>query len=202
MSSHPYYGATAALATKHHKDQIVCGAFGKLGVTIVVPEIDTDQLGTFTGEVAREGTPKEVVLRKARLGLDISGLAFGIASEGSIGPDPVVPFINSDIECMAWVDRTRDLEIVEFHRSFNIVAARTVVSSRDSLDAFLKSADFPNHALTARAENGRGEIYKGINSDERLNTALSALFKEDKKDRKSTRLNSSHEWISRMPSSA
>ena len=181
MSSHPYYGATAALATKHHKDQIVCGAFGKLGVTIVVPEIDTDQLGTFTGEVAREGTPKEVVLRKARLGLDISGLAFGIASEGSIGPDPVVPFINSDIECMAWVDRTRDLEIVEFHRSFDIVAARTVVSSRDSLDAFLKSADFPNHALIARAENGRGEIYKGINSDERLNTALSALFKEDKK---------------------
>jgi hypothetical protein len=181
VSSHPYYGVTAALATKHQKDQFVCGAFSKLGITLVVPDIDTDLLGTFTGEIAREGTPKEVVLKKARMGMNSSGLAYGVASEGSIGPDLVVPFITSDIECMAWVDSRRNLEIVEYHRSLDILAARTVVGAGDSLDEFLKSADFPNHSLIVRAENGAGEIYKGINSSERLDAALKTLFIESEK---------------------
>ena len=181
VSTHPYYGVTAALATKHQKDQILSSAFSKLGITLLVPDIDTDLLGTFTGEIPREGTPKEVVLKKARMGLEASGLPYGVASEGSIGPDLVVPFITSDIECMAWVDTTRNLEIVEFHRSLDILAARTVVSSKDSLDEFLKSADFPHHSFIVRAENGSGEIYKGINSSERLEAALGELFKVSEK---------------------
>jgi len=175
---HPYRGVTAAFATKHFKESVVAPVFATLEISVVVPEVDTNQLGTFTGEIPRVGTPTEVVLKKARLGIQASGLLYGIASEGSIGPDVVVPFINSDIECMAWVDTARDIEIVEFHRSLDIFSARTIVSSKDSLDEFLKSADFPHHSLIARAENGRGEIYKGINSFERLESALKALFKD------------------------
>ena len=176
--AHPYRGVTAAFATKHLKENVVAPAFANLEISVVVPEVDTDLLGTFTGEFPRVGTPKEVALKKARLGIQASGLPYGIASEGSIGPDVVVPFINSDIECMAWVDTARDIEIVEFHRSLDVVSARTVVSSTDSLDEFLKSADFPHHSLIARAENGSGEIHKGINSFERLESALKALFKD------------------------
>ena len=181
VSDHPYRGVTAALATKHRKEELLAPHFSTLGISIEVPDIDTDLLGTFTGEIPREGTPKDVVLKKARLGIEVTGLAYGIASEGSIGPDLVVPFLNSDIECMAWVDATRSLELVEYHRSLDILAARSVVGAGDSLDEFLKSADFPNHSLIVRAENGSGEIYKGINSSEQLDTALRSLFKDSER---------------------
>jgi hypothetical protein len=79
------------------------------------------------------------------------------------------------------VDATRSLELVEYHRSLDILAARSVVGAGDSLDEFLKSADFPNHSLIVRAENGAGEIYKGINSSEQLDTALRSLFKDSER---------------------
>jgi len=38
-----------------------------LGLELVVPEgLDTDRLGTFSGEVERVGSPWEVAIRKAR----------------------------------------------------------------------------------------------------------------------------------------
>ena len=46
----------------------------------------------------------------------------------------------------------------------------------------------------------RAASLEGITIDEFIEKALRAVI--EKEDRKSTRLNSSHEWISRMPSSA
>ena len=175
MNPHPYREISAAFATKHLKEMVIAPVFSSLEINVVVPEVDTDVLGTFAGEIPRIGTPKEVVLKKAQMGIQASGLAYGIASEGSIGPDVAIPFINSDIECMAWIDTTRNINIVEFHRSLDIVSARKIVNSSDSLVEFLKHADFARHSLIAKAGSGDGEVYKGINSSERLETALQAL---------------------------
>jgi hypothetical protein len=78
--AHPYRGVTAAFATKHLKENVVAPTFADLEISVVVPEVDTDLLGTFTSEIPRVGTPKEVVLKKARLGIQASGLSYGIAS--------------------------------------------------------------------------------------------------------------------------
>ena len=179
MSAHPYRGITAAFATKHLKEKIITPIFSQLDIKITTANADTDLFGTFTGETPRVGTARQVVLKKARQGISDSGLSFALASEGSIGPDAVTPFILSDIECMAWVDETRKIEIIEFYRSFDIVAARRVISFDDKLDEFLIKADFPNHSLIARAENGGGQIYKGINTKEQLNIALKSLSDHD-----------------------
>ncbi|MBU3646369.1 MAG: hypothetical protein FGM49_06150, partial [Candidatus Nanopelagicaceae bacterium] len=79
MKLHPYRGTTAAIATKHLKEQIIAPIFVELGVSLEVAAVDTDLLGTFTGEIEREGTPKEVAIRKARLGMAATGLAYGLA---------------------------------------------------------------------------------------------------------------------------
>ena len=86
-----------SLATKHRKEQTVSRPLRSgLGFRIVVNEqIDTDAFGTFTGEIERPGSPREVLLQKARLGMEITGLSLGIASEGSFGPHPSMPFIES-----------------------------------------------------------------------------------------------------------
>lgn len=166
--AHPYQGITAALATKHAKEKVVAPVFASLGISLQVPDIDTDLLGTFSGEIERIGTPKEVALKKARMGMKASGLAYGAASEGSIGPDPVVPFLNSDIECMAWVDEERGIELVEFHRSLDIIAATGSSISEE----FLTKADFPNHSLIVK---GNGKVVKGIKDRAELDRAIAEI---------------------------
>lgn len=81
-----FFGRTAALATKHEKERAVARPlYAALGVTVIVPDgIDTDTLGTFTGEVKRRGSPREVALEKARLGLRPGEMSIGIASEGGL----------------------------------------------------------------------------------------------------------------------
>ena len=56
----PYCGRVAVLTTKHGKERAVGRPLrAALGLIVAVPEeIDTDLLGTFTGEVERVGTPR------------------------------------------------------------------------------------------------------------------------------------------------
>lgn len=78
----------ASLATKHSKERAIARPLRfALGLDIAAtPDLDTDLLGTFSGEVPRVGTALEVCKRKARLGMAGTGLPFGLASEGSFGP--------------------------------------------------------------------------------------------------------------------
>ena len=166
--AHPYRGVTASLATKHEKEKVVAPSFARLDIALHIPAVDTDELGTFSGEIPRIGTPREVVLKKARMGMKVSGLPYGIASEGSIGPDLIVPFINSDIECIAWVDDELGIEIVEFHRSLDIVAVTSEVLSEE----FLTRAGFPEHSLIVK---GQGSVVKGINNRLQLEKVIAEL---------------------------
>ena len=49
---------------------------------------------------------------------------------------------------------------------------------------------------------GEYNVARGLRKCFGLRTAVCTAFVDNEVDRKSTRLNSSHEWISRMPSSA
>lgn len=144
-----YQNATAALATMHGKEAAIAPALqAHLGLTVVTPpDLDTDALGTFTGEIPRVGTMRDVAVRKARLGMRASGLRIGIASEGSFGPHPTIPFFSAGMELMVLVDDERDLIISESLIAEDIVHDETIVGSVSELDAFLPRVRFPTHAL-------------------------------------------------------
>ncbi len=162
----PYRGRTAVLATQHGKERVVARPLrAALGLSVTLPaEINTDLLGTFTGDVKRTGTPREVVIQKARLGMGASGLPLGLASEGSFGPHPQLPFCASDYELMAFVDDEIGFTVVEGIltevTNFGQCEARTV----DALADFLQRARFPSHALIVRPNEGlkSGLLFKGI----------------------------------------
>ena len=153
---------TAALATRHGKERVIAPAFARLaGIALRVAEADTDALGTFTGEIPRALPMRETVLAKARLGADATGLPLAIASEGSFGPHPVIPFLAAAHEMMAFVDLERGLEIVESRRSEATNFAALDVTAEVDVDAFLARIGFPQHALIFRS----GErLVKGIMS--------------------------------------
>jgi hypothetical protein len=85
----------------HRKEEAVAPALLSTLGLLVVPArgLDTDQLGTFSGEVPREGSMLDVAMRKARLGMSATGLPLGIASEGTFGPHPAIPFFPAGSLC-------------------------------------------------------------------------------------------------------
>jgi hypothetical protein len=183
--SNCYRGAKAALATMHGKASVVGPAMAAhLGLEIVTAAgIDTDVLGTFTGETPRIGTMRDVAVRKARLGMRASRLTIGIANEGSFGPHPVIPFLRVGMELMVFVDDERDLVITE-----SLVAEQTnhdvaTASDISELDAFLGRVLFPTHGLIVRPNLTDSpwwklhpelvRIFKGLVTPEALARAIS-----------------------------
>lgn len=171
-----YKGLKAALATQHAKEKILSKPFQLvLGVEIIVPPgMDTDTLGTFTGEIPRVGTMKETVIQKAKMGLDASGLSLGLANEGSFGPHPENPFINADDEMMVFIDQERKFELVERFLTTKTNFSFQEANMAESLDKFLKNIGFPKHGVIVQPKNKpkNGLIFKGIQDYHQLKKAI------------------------------
>ncbi len=177
MTTHPYFKKDVVLTSKHQKIDLIKPAFDtSVGCNIFEIPLDTDQLGTFTGDIARLDPPLETAIKKARLGMSHSGSALGIASEGSIGPDPIVPFLHSDIEHLVFVDDENEMVISETFRSFDITLSSITVSHKDDLNQFLQKADFPNHKLIVRPNRSdKSGSIKGIDNKQYLSEAIEKI---------------------------
>ena len=174
QADHPYTGRTAVLATKHGKLPIIAPPLeGAVGLRVEAVAVDTDSLGTFTGDIPRSGPPLDTAIAKARLGMSAAGRCLGLASEGSIHPDPAVPFILVDNEIIVLVDDDNGIVVWESHSSWDIVAAATSVGAEVDLEPFLAAARFPDHQLIVRPSSGPVHpIYKGISCIEKLTAAV------------------------------
>ena len=77
----------------HAKERALAPAFRRvLGAEIVVPVLDTDTLGTFSGEVPRPDALVETALLKADMVFEaMPDVDCALASEGSYGPIDRVP---------------------------------------------------------------------------------------------------------------
>jgi hypothetical protein len=168
-----YSGKVAVLTSKHQKLHLIAPAFAEhLGLQVLETALDTDQFGTFSGEVPRTGTPLETAIAKARLGMRASGSQLGLASEGSIGPDPLVPFAVSNVELMVFVDDERGIVVYEPYRSFEITHATTTSSTGDDLADYLEKVGFPEQKLIVKSSSGTSSIEKGIGDLSALQAAV------------------------------
>lgn len=115
VMGHPYEHERVGLATIHGKELAIAPPFRRLlGAEIVVaPDLDTDTLGTFSGEVARPGPIVETCMIKAELAFRTLDVDCAIASEGSYGPIDRVPLKPAGVEVMAFIDRRRGIKIIE-----------------------------------------------------------------------------------------
>lgn len=135
-------------------------------------EVDTDILGSFAGEVKRVDGALETAIKKARLGLDATGELLGLASEGSIGTDSMLP-VPVDEEIIVFVNLEDDYEVWESLRSFDIVARSIRVNGFDDLHTFLHSADFPHHGLiVSPSDQSHSLVRKGIHDYEILRKSV------------------------------
>lgn len=139
----------AVIATMHHKEQAIAPLIeSALGVKTLVPTgFNTDTFGTFTRETKRPADQLETARLKARAALELTGKTLAIASEGSFGPHPQIPFVACNRELVLLYDLEYELEIVgEVLSTETNYQSQTIDSPKDAL-AFAKSIGFPEHGL-------------------------------------------------------
>jgi hypothetical protein len=183
----PYAGRRIALATRHAKESAIAPPVQDiLGAELVVPaDLDTDALGTFSGEVERQGTMGEVAVRKARLGMAATGLDVGLASEGSFGPHPQIPMLAVGMELMVLVDHERGLAIAESLIDEEPCFGQFAAAPGDDIARQLDGFNFPSQGLIVGPNRsaGKSPVAKGIRERGSLEAAIisAARLSEDGK---------------------
>lgn len=152
--THPhteYTGRSISFATMHGKEQLAEESFRTvLGATVTAPHgLDTDQFGTFAGDIARTLSPHAAARTKARLGMQIAGTTLGLASEGSFssGFGPIV----ENMEILMFIDDDRGLELVEGTIGTSPLPGGHRVHTADAALAFASAVGFPEQGVIVQS---------------------------------------------------
>lgn len=169
----PYAGSNIMLTTKHCKGKAISPAFrDKLGANVLEYIVDTDKLGTFSGEIERKGTALESARYKCEWSLESLGspVEYALASEGSFGSHPFFPFMACDFEILYFIDRKRDFHIHLSYFSEKTNYAMQAIQTFEELENFATKAQFPSHALILRPDSRKTTmpIFKGVNTHSML----------------------------------
>lgn len=159
------------IATKHHKEAVIAPLFeSEFGVKCIVPaNIDTDLLGTFSGEIERKKDALTTLRNKCLMGMHMLQCDLGIASEGSFGMHPTAFFLPSNFELMMLIDLKNNLEITA-----SVLSTETNFNAREihtqvELDEFCEQTMFPEHALILKDKKDNfSRLEKNLNSYEKL----------------------------------
>lgn len=165
------------IATKHGKESVIAPALETaLQVECFVPEdFDTDELGTFSGEVERTGDALATAREKCMRAMELTGCDLAIASEGSFGSHPTLFFIPADEEFLLFMDAKNDIEIVAKFLTTDTNFGGEKVTAWEQVQEFAAKSKFPDHALILKnTEKHWDFIVKGIQSE----TALKSAFEE------------------------
>lgn len=173
-----FAGRRLVIATMHGKEAVIAPLLeAALGVQCLTGSgVDTDRLGTFTGEVARTLDPIDAAREKCRLAMDLYDCDLAVASEGSFGPHPSLAFLPADDELVLLVDRKNDLEIWGREVSTATNYSYADIDSDTALLDFADRVSFPAHGVILRGTSGQREhIIKDLTDERALLAAWDRL---------------------------
>lgn len=155
----------------HEKEQALGPAFRRvLGAEVVpVPELDTDTLGTFSGEVPRPDALVETSLLKAELVFRTMDVDCALASEGSYGPIDRAPLVSSGVEILAFIDRKRGIRLIDtfptHHTSWRLGRFRAGDPARVQV---LRAMGFPRYGVFVACSSDMDHPVKGLATEEEV----------------------------------
>ena len=176
-----FAGRTLVIATQHHKEKVLGPIFSEaLGVKIIVPSsLDTDRLGTFSGEVERMDDPITTARKKCELALANTEFDLALASEGSFGAHPNAFFLPANEEWLVLVDQKNGIEISIRQLSLDTNFAGEEIKSLSELEEFSDKAGFPSHGLILRkAKEELLDLHKGIIEPKKLDQLARSLLEK------------------------
>lgn len=149
-----YAPSVAALVTKHGKERVIAPILlQRLGLRVGLASlVDTDLFGTFSHEFERQGSALDAARAKIAAGFEYAPLArFGVASEGSFGPHPTVPFLACGRELVLLVDRESGLELAGHDLDPGTNYAHVVLERASDAIDFATRIGFPEQGLIVLA---------------------------------------------------
>lgn len=171
-----FCGRRAVLATMHGKEAAIAPPLAAaFGIELVVPTgFDSDAFGTFSREIPRAGSQREAARAKAQAGWAALGEAhtsLAIASEGSFGPHPSLPWATVNRELVVLIDRHHDLEIWGEALSWETQFQQRSLATWAEVEQFAAAVGFPDQGLIAMlgevATGGQARV-KGIRTWDHL----------------------------------
>lgn len=166
-----------ALGTMHGKEAAIAPPLGSIGISLTVPHgLNTDAFGTFTGETSRRGSMLDAARAKAQAACEMTGLAFGIGSEGSFGPNPAIPILPLGWEALLFWDSVRERTIVEQVVDQEPRFESCIVAGYEDLEAMLARMDFPRTSLVVSPTQPGGISTKGVRSASELQAAIAKVI--------------------------
>jgi hypothetical protein len=175
-----FAGRVAVLATMHRKEQAIAPLLeDHLGVTTLVPSnFNTDQFGTFTNDIPRPADQLATAQIKANAALQHTGETLAIASEGSFGPHPHLPFLPCDREVVLLCDRQHQLTIVGECLSTDTNYRQDTVRTVEAALEFATAIGFPDHGLVVKVDEDQTLIDKGLTTPEALIAAVDQALRQ------------------------
>jgi len=174
-----FQGRPLCVATMHRKEQVITPILeSALGVTCFVPQkLNTDQFGTFSGEIERSLTPLNAARAKCDIAHQLTGCDLVLANEGSFGPHPSLFFLPANDELMLLRDYKNNLSIwtnlLSTETNFNSLE----ISNANQLSDFAKSIGFPSHGIILLSVD-RTQIKKDFKTLDEAQHALNGLLKD------------------------
>lgn len=166
-----FQGRNLVIATMHGKDRVMRSLLEQtLGVKIhVTKNLNTDLLGTFSGEIERVGSAEEAAKRKCELAMEETGFDLAVASEGSFGPHPYLFGVPVNEELVYLFDRALDVHCIGKSISNETNFSSTKVSDSNTLLDFARMVRFPTHAIILKNDLYKPTtIQKGISDYDHL----------------------------------
>lgn len=170
----------------HGKEKVIAPLLEKhLGVETIVPQqFNTDQFGTFTREVKRPGDQLQTAQAKVYAAMKQEGVDLGISSEGSFGMHPSIPFVQSNLELLLFVDQKNDYEIRGYHRTSETnISGKYITSDVEAL-TFAQDIGFPEQGvIVRRSENEALDIHKNVETEADLRAIVHQMLSDPSTDR-------------------
>ncbi|ODT25699.1 DUF6671 family protein [Microbacterium sp. SCN 69-37] len=180
MTPNPYRGTTIVFATMHGKDALARSAFRTvLDATVITPAgIDTDQFGTFAGDIPRTLSPLDAARAKARLGVAATGVPTSLASEGSFTTE--LGWTTRQTEHLLFLDQDRGIEVTESHSTtFPVAPGRHITTTAQAL-SHATTIGFPEQGLIIHSRDGARIItHKNLRTRDDLTLAIDHLLSEN-----------------------
>ncbi|OQS46071.1 hypothetical protein B0T49_06905 [Chromobacterium violaceum] len=162
----------AALLTRHGKHAAIAPALAGIGWDLaLVDSFDTDSLGAFTGETPRAGSQRDAALAKAKLACELSGLRYGLGSEGSFGGDPWLGRCGWATELLLCWDAERQYAVEAWTRGPETNFRCWTLSDLAALPDILRLSGFPAHGLIV-GRPGEMAFHKALTGEAALRAHL------------------------------
>jgi hypothetical protein len=176
-----FKGKVLHIVSQHQKQQYIEPVLaGRLGfICKTVSEVDTDLLGTFSGEVARTLSPIDCVREKCKRAREYVSDGYLLASEGSFGPHPTLGWVTAGEEWLLLYDIAESAELIVRDITLDTCFWREAIANEQQCLDFLQRVGFPNQRVIVKSSQEQPEIiFKNGSTPEEIVQNMNFLLYE------------------------